>query len=97
VLPGENWAGSRVEAWTPEVAMFALAAASSGRTAEAGTWLDWLESHRTVLGVIPEKVSEKGRASSVAPLGWAASLTVLALSAQQKPLPVPPAEPPPYG
>jgi GH15 family glucan-1,4-alpha-glucosidase len=97
VLPGENWAGSRVEAWTPEVAMFALTAASSGRMAEADTWLDWLEAHRTVLGVIPEKVNDKGRASSVAPLGWAASLTVLALSAQQRPLPVPPAETLPNG
>lgn len=90
VLPGERWAGSRVEAWTPEVAMFALAAASGGRTAEADTWLDWLEAHRTVLGVIPEKVSDRGRASSVAPLGWAASLTILALSAERRPLPVPP-------
>lgn len=91
VLPGEHWQGGRSEAWTPETAMFALAAAASGRTGEATGWLDWLQNHRSPLGVLPEKVDDKGRQSSVAPLGWTASLTVLALGALDHPIPIPPA------
>ncbi|WP_246053229.1 glycoside hydrolase family 15 [Actinocorallia herbida] len=90
LLPGENWAGTATTAWTPEVAMFALADASSGRTVQAGSWLDWLAEHRTSLGVLPEKVDDQHRPASVAPLGWTASLVVLALRALADPLPVPP-------
>ncbi|WP_460306296.1 glycoside hydrolase family 15 protein [Actinocorallia aurea] len=90
LLPGENWAGSTTTAWTPEVAMFALADAASGRTVQAEAWLDWLAGHRTPLGVLPEKVDDELRPASVAPLGWTASLVVLALRALTEPLPVPP-------
>lgn len=88
LLPGENWAGSRTQAWTPEVAMFALADTASGR---ATGWLDWLSEHRTSLGVLPERVNAEGEPHSVAPLGWTASLVLLALTAQEEPLPIPPA------
>ncbi|WP_460369418.1 glycoside hydrolase family 15 protein, partial [Actinocorallia lasiicapitis] len=50
VLPGEQWAGDKSQAWTPEVAMFALAAVASGRPVEARGRLDWLAGHRTELG-----------------------------------------------
>lgn len=91
LLPGENWPGDPTTAWTPEVALFALADAASGRTVQAMAWLDWLADHRTSLGVLPEKVDARHRPASVAPLGWTASLVLLALIAGEKPLPVPPA------
>ncbi|GAA2718338.1 glycoside hydrolase family 15 [Actinocorallia aurantiaca] len=87
LLPGERWAGAKTQAWTPEVAMFALAETASGR--ETG-WLDWLSEHRTPLGVLPERVDEEGEPHSVAPLGWTAALVLLALAAQEEPLPIPP-------
>ncbi|MCW2901079.1 MAG: glycoside hydrolase 15-related protein [Streptosporangiaceae bacterium] len=89
VLPGELWAGHREVAWTPETAMFALAAAASGGYGQGAGWLDWLAAHRTSLGVLPEKVDEDGRPAAVAPLGWTAALVVLAMAAQDQPLPVP--------
>jgi GH15 family glucan-1,4-alpha-glucosidase len=92
VLPGEHWQGNRTQAWTPETAMFALAAASSGRTGEATAQLDWLAAHRTSLGVLPEKVDQHGHPASVAPLGWTAALVLLALHALDHPLPTPPAD-----
>jgi hypothetical protein len=89
VLPGEMWAGNPDVAWTPEMALFALTAASSGRLDEAMSHLDWLAAHRTPLGVLPEKVSEDGEPASVAPLGWTASLVLLTLSSLERPLPIP--------
>lgn len=91
VLPGEHWQGNRTEAWTPETAMFALAAAAAGRTDEATAELDWLATHRTSLGVLPEKVNRQGQPSSVAPLGWTAALVLLTLQSLDHPLPTPPA------
>jgi len=90
LLPGENWPGDRTVAWTPEVAMFALADAAAGDAAAARTRLNWLAAHRTPLGVLPEKVDGRGRPVSVAPLGWTASLVTLTQSAADFPLPVPP-------
>ena len=91
VLPGERWQGDRTQAWTPETAMFALAAAAGGRTDEATARLAWLAAHRTTLGVLPEKVDQHGRPASVAPLGWTAALVLLTLQALDHPLPIPPA------
>ncbi|WP_395110028.1 glycoside hydrolase family 15 protein [Actinomadura sp. SCN-SB] len=91
VLPGEKWSGNPEVAWTPEMGLFALAAASSGRTLDALDHLDWLASHRTPLGVLPEKVDAAGEPASVAPLGWTASLVLLTLAALERPLPIPPA------
>jgi hypothetical protein len=90
VLPGEQWSGHRDVAWTPEMALFTLNAAASGRLAEARSRLDWLSAHRTSMGSLPEKVDAKGRQAAVAPLGWTASLVLLSLDALDKPLPVPP-------
>ncbi|MBA8954520.1 glycoside hydrolase family 15 protein [Actinomadura namibiensis] len=89
VLPGEYWSGNKKIAWTPEMALFALSAAASGRDGEARSRLDWLARHRTTLGVLPEKVDENGRQAAVAPLGWTASLVLLTLTALERPLPVP--------
>jgi GH15 family glucan-1,4-alpha-glucosidase len=90
VLPGEHWQGSHTEAWTPETAMFALAAASAGRTADATARLDWLAAHRTSLGALPERVDRHGKPASVAPLGWTDALVLLAQAALDHPLPIPP-------
>jgi GH15 family glucan-1,4-alpha-glucosidase len=91
-LPGQAWRGrGRTVAWTPETAFFALAAASSGERTAAERWLGWLERHRTTLGALPEKVDEAGRPASVAPLAWTCSIVLLALTAQERTLPVPPA------
>jgi hypothetical protein len=90
VLPGEKWSGDPDVAWTPEMALFALAAANSGRTQDALSHLDWLAAHRTPLGVLPEKVDAERRPASVAPLGWTAALALLTLSSLERPLPVPP-------
>lgn len=91
LLPGERWAGDPTTAWTPEVAMFALSAAASGRIPEATDRLAWLAAHRTSLGVLPEKVNAEGRPASVAPLGWTAATVLLTLEALERPLPIPPA------
>lgn len=90
ILPGEDWRGDPFDAWTPETAMFALAAAASGREAEADHWLQWLYDHRTLLGSLPEKVRADGAPLSVAPLAWTDSIVVLSLVALDRPLPVPP-------
>ncbi|WP_146778803.1 glycoside hydrolase family 15 protein [Actinomadura craniellae] len=89
VLPGERWAGDRKTAWTPEMGLFALAAAAGGQPAVAGARLDWLSAHRTPQGSLPEKVDARGRPRSVAPLGWTAALVVLTLAEAERPLPVP--------
>ncbi|HEY8481164.1 MAG TPA: glycoside hydrolase family 15 [Spirillospora sp.] len=91
VLPGEGWSGHPDIAWTPEVAMFGLAAAASGRTDDALDRLSWLAAHRTSLGALPEKVGPEGKPAGPAPLGWTAALVLLGLSALERPLPVPPA------
>jgi GH15 family glucan-1,4-alpha-glucosidase len=91
LLPGERWDGNRTTAWTPESAMFALAYAAAGYIDDSFVHLNWLAAHRTSLGTLPEKVDGRGRTASVAPLGWTASLVVLAMAAQDAPLPIPPA------
>ncbi|SEG34836.1 hypothetical protein SAMN04489712_104518 [Thermomonospora echinospora] len=91
VLPGERWSGNPDVAWTPEMALFALNAAASGRVEDTLTRLDWLDEHRTDLGALPEKVDRRGRPAAVAPLGWTASLVLLTLASLEDRLPVPPA------
>jgi len=77
--PGVSWKKTRGVTWTPQTALFALAAAAGGETAMAKAWTSWLDSHRTSLGALPEKVSEQGRPGGVAPLAWTAALVVLTL------------------
>ena len=76
--PGVGWKKD-VVSWTPETALFALAAAASGETELALGWVSWLDTHRTELGSLPEKVTTRGNPASVAPLAWTAALVVLTL------------------
>lgn len=61
---------------------------------KAGQVLDWVLSKRNSLGELPEKVDKAGRPSSVAPLAWTGSITVLSLVALDgTELPTPPLTP----
>lgn len=78
LAPGTAWKKDGIS-WTPTTAVFALTAAASGDVVGATERLDWLDTHRTVRGALPEKVLWDGSPSAVAPLGWTASLVLLAL------------------
>ena len=78
LAPGEGWRQDGIS-WTPETAAFALAAAASGDVPRATAWLDWLDTHRTPLGALPEKVLWDGSPAAVAPLAWTGSLVLLTL------------------
>ncbi|WP_432487477.1 glycoside hydrolase family 15 protein [Kineococcus sp. SYSU DK018] len=80
LAPGAGWKSDGVS-WTPEVALVALAAASSGRTGQAAHWLDWLAAHPAPWGSLPEKVAADGSPAGPAPLGWTAASVVLAVAA----------------
>ena len=89
VRPGEEWT-DRATAWTPQVSLHALTAASIGDSALAHRLLSWLDLRRTVLGALPEKVTADGRPAAVAPLGLTGATVLLALAALDgRPLPVP--------
>lgn len=74
---GAGWRDDGV-AWTPETAVFALAAAASGERDRAAALLTWLSRHRTAVGALPEKVRSDGRVAGPAPLAWTAAAVVLA-------------------
>ncbi|MBI4942415.1 MAG: glycoside hydrolase family 15, partial [Actinobacteria bacterium] len=78
LAPGEQWREQTVS-WTPETALFALASAAAGDRDEAVRRLTWLDSRRTPLGALPEKVLADGRPAGVAPLAWTAALVLLTL------------------
>jgi glucoamylase len=80
LAPGEGWKQDGIS-WTPETALFALSAASTGRPDQARAWLRWLAEHRTASGSLPEKVLSNGEPSAVAPLAWTAALVVLTVEA----------------
>lgn len=84
LAPGTGWRRDGVS-WTPEVALVAYASAASGRTEQATAWLDWLNSHRTPWGALPEKVLPDGSPAGPAPLGWTAAEVVLAVDALDTP------------
>ncbi|WP_116948044.1 glycoside hydrolase family 15 protein [Jiangella endophytica] len=89
VRPGEEWT-DLVTGWTPQVSLHALTAASIGDTALAHRLLSWLDLRRTTLGALPEKVTDAGRPSAVAPLGLTGATVLLALAALDgRPLPLP--------
>ena len=79
VAPGVSWRQDGV-AWTPETAVFALSFAASGERQRAEAVVDWLESHRTTMGSLPEKVDPAGNPASVAPLSWTAAAVLLTLA-----------------
>jgi glucoamylase len=78
LAPGAGWKNDGVS-WTPETALFALAAAGRGDVAGAADRLDWLDRHRTSPGSIPEKVRYDGSAAGPAPLAWTAAAVLLTL------------------
>jgi glucoamylase len=82
VAPGSAWRNDGIS-WTPETALFALAAASAGNPDEARQWLDFLLAHRTPTGSLPEKVPADGAPAAVAPLTWTGACVVLAVEALQ--------------
>ncbi|HEY1919643.1 MAG TPA: glycoside hydrolase family 15 [Streptosporangiaceae bacterium] len=89
IEPGQAWPGTPGEAWTPETAFFALYDAASGDQAGAARWLSWLAAHRTADGALPEQVNAAGQPASVAPLAWTDAITLLAMTAERHPLPMP--------
>lgn len=78
LAPGCTWKQDGVS-WTPETTLFAMAAASNGKRADAVRWLDFTRTSVSSLGAIPEKVSRDGTPGSVAPLAWSDACTILAL------------------
>ncbi|PFG34344.1 glycoside hydrolase family 15 [Sanguibacter antarcticus] len=80
LAPGAGWKRDGIS-WTPETAVFAMAAADSGREEYARSTLRWLAEHRTAVGSLPEKVLHDGSPAAVAPLAWTAANVVLAVDA----------------
>jgi glucoamylase len=76
LAPGEGWKDDGIS-WTPETALFALAAAATGDRPAAERYLAWLEAHTTAHGALPEKVLSDGSPAGPAPLAWTSALVVL--------------------
>lgn len=89
ILPGERWPQEPTVSWSAETSFFMLSAASSGDEERADRWLRWLAAHRTELGAFPEKIDTDGSSKAAAPLGWTDAAVLLALTAQDEPLPEP--------
>lgn len=90
--PGESWRKDADVAWTPATGLVALALAGIGDDQAAMRLLTWLDTHRTAVGAIPEKVDAAGQPATVAPLGLAAALVILTVVELEEGLPVlPPA------
>jgi GH15 family glucan-1,4-alpha-glucosidase len=83
LAPGSQWKRDGIS-WTPETALVAYTAATSGRGELAGQWMDWLNAHRTPEGSLPEKVLANGAPAGPAPLAWTASLVVLTAAELEK-------------
>lgn len=79
LAPGAAWQETTMS-WTPETALYAWAAAANDKPAQARHWLDWIASHRTSIGAIPEKVGPDGSPAHVAPLAWTDALVLLTLA-----------------
>lgn len=79
IAPGAGWKEQNLS-WTPETALYALAAASIDDDETARHWLDWLEAHRTPIGALPEKVTADGGPSGPAPLAWTCALVILTVA-----------------
>lgn len=80
LAPGAGWRQDGIS-WTPQTALYALAAARLGDVERAQQWLTWLDAHRTRVGALPEKVLADGSPAAVAPLAWTCALVVLAAAA----------------
>ncbi|HTY73076.1 MAG TPA: glycoside hydrolase family 15 [Actinomycetes bacterium] len=77
--PGTDWRDHTIS-WTAETALFALADATNGDPQQAAHWMDWLDTHRTAVGSLPEKVDGSGRPAGSAPLAWTDALVLLTLA-----------------
>jgi glucoamylase len=77
--PGATWPRHDGVSWTPETALFLVAAAESGDAAQANGWLAWFAQHVSPQRSIPEKVDAHGRAGDVAPLAWTDALVLIAM------------------
>lgn len=77
--PGGSWREDGIS-WTPETALYALAAAHQGDLGTAESWLVWLSEHRTATGSLPEKVLAGGEPAAVAPLAWTNATVLLTLA-----------------
>lgn len=84
LAPGAQWHEPSMS-WTPETALYAWTAAANGQDDLAWQWIDWIASHRTAIGAIPEKVGPDGAPAHVAPLAWSCALTVLTLAELDRP------------
>ena len=82
LAPGEAWRADGVS-WTPESALVGYVAAAMGDRQRAARWLDWLDTHRTDQGSLPEKVNADGSVAGPAPLAWTAALVLLTLQELQ--------------
>jgi GH15 family glucan-1,4-alpha-glucosidase len=80
LAPGGGWKPDGIS-WTPQTALFALTAASTGDRGQAAGALSWLSRHRTGEGALPEKVLGDGSPAGPAPLAWTAALVVLTAAA----------------
>lgn len=77
--PGGSWREDGIS-WTPETALYALAAAHQDDPGGAERWLAWLSEHRTATGSLPEKVLAGGEPAAVAPLAWTNATVLLTLA-----------------
>ena len=80
LAPGSGWRDDGVS-WTPETALMAWSAVSLGMEEEATRLLEWLETHRTGAGALPEKVLADGAPAGPAPLAWTCALILLTTTA----------------
>ncbi|WP_167149376.1 glycoside hydrolase family 15 [Actinomyces sp. ZJ308] len=80
LAPGSGWRDDGVS-WTPETALMAWSALSLGMEDEGARLLSWLETHRTGVGALPEKVLADGAPAGPAPLAWTCALILLATAA----------------
>ncbi|SDS17914.1 hypothetical protein SAMN04489860_0977 [Paraoerskovia marina] len=89
LAPGGGWKNDGIS-WTPQTSLYALTAATMDDRHVALSWLDWIDSHRTDSGAIPEKVLADGSPAAVAPLAWSAANVLIALDTLDRSAPAPP-------
>jgi glucoamylase len=82
LAPGGSWRRDGIS-WTLPTSVYAIVEACLGLHSEAVARLHWLDSHRTPLGSLPEKVLTDGTPASVAPLGWTAAAVIYAVDVLQ--------------
>jgi glucoamylase len=82
LAPGGSWRRDGIS-WTLPTSVYAIVEACLGLHSEAVARLHWLDSHRTPLGSLPEKVLTDGTPASVAPLGWTAAAVIYAVDVVQ--------------